>query len=136
MKKSQVLFLMISIAAMTLIGRDVLDRYAFPDIARAQSIQPTQSGAQPKWEYCALQGTGSSQRHFGSQVNHTATIYYYQTSDWRKETVELDQGKEYDGERRVIAKAIAKLGEEGWEMIQDRTDEGTTSWIYFKRPKQ
>src|SRR5262245_41912241 len=129
MKKSQVLFLMISISVMTLIGREVFDRFWVPNIARAQSTQPAQSGSQTKWEYCELQGTGSYRRHFGNQVLYTTTIYYYQASDWRIETVELDVDKASDGERRVIAKAISKLGDEGWEMVQDRTNEGTTSWI-------
>jgi len=44
----------------------------------------------------------------------------------------MDRGSE----EKVIAKAIAKLGEEGWEMIIDRTHEGTPLKIYFKRPKQ
>ena len=133
MKKSHVLFLMISISALTLVGRDIFNRFSVQNIARAQSTEPVQSGPQTKWEYCALYGYGSSRQSlsFGSKTFY-ATIEYYQTSDSHTETVEMDRGSE----EKVIAKAIAKLGEEGWEMIIDRTHEGTPLKIYFKRPKQ
>jgi len=135
MKKSQVLFLMISLAAMTLIGRDVFDRYAFPNIAHAQSTQPAQSGAQNKWEYCELVGSWGHRESFGNQV-YSATIRYYQPSGWRTEMVELELPRvSSDGNAMADAKAIAKLGLQGWEMVQDRTSEGTTTRIYFKRPK-
>ncbi len=131
MKKSLVLFLMISIAVLTLIGRDIFNRFPVQNIARAQSTQPAHSGSQTKWEYCALYGYASSRKSFGSTTFY-ATIEYYQTSDLHTETVEMDRG----GEEKVVAKAIAKLGEEGWEMVNDRTHEGTTTRIYFKRQKQ
>jgi hypothetical protein len=134
MKKSQVLFLMISISVMTLIGREVFDRFSGPNIARAQSTQPAQFGAQTKWEYCEIERYSGYRESFGVKV-YSTIIRYYIPSGWRIETVELDH-KDGGSNDKVEAKAIAKLGEEGWEMVHDRTSEGTTTKIYFKRPKQ
>jgi len=134
MKKFQIIILMITISAITLIGREVIDRYVFPNIAHAQSTQATQSRGQTRWEYCALTLDSSSQNTFGSSV-HYATIRYYQSSGWRTEKVELESS-EFEGYRLVIGKAIAKLGDEGWEMALDYKGQGSTNLIYFKRLKQ
>jgi hypothetical protein len=132
MKKSQVLILVISISAIILIGKEVLDRPGVPSIAHAQS---TNSLEKTNWEYCALLGTGTSKRELGSTIYYTI-IRYYQPSGWRTETIEMTDYGDGPYDEKVVAKAIAKLGSEGWEMALDRSREGTTSWIYFKRPKQ
>jgi hypothetical protein len=135
MNKSQVLFLMISISAITLIGREVIDRYAFPKIAQAQSTQTTQSGGQTKWEYCAIKASIEWRSNIVRAVPYT-TIRYYQSSGWRTETVEFDDYRQNHDSDIPVASAIAKLGDEGWEMVDNSTSKGTSSWIYFKRPKR
>jgi hypothetical protein len=132
MKKSQVLFLVISISALILIGKDVIDRPGFQKLAHAKS---TSSSEKPNWEYCALSGTGLYRKDLGSTIFYT-TIRYYHPSGWRTETIEMTDYGEGPYDEKVVAKAIAKLGSEGWEIAIDRSREGTTSWIYFKRPKQ
>ena len=134
MKKPQLILLMVTISAITLIGRDVFDRYVIPNIAHAQDTKPTRSGTETKWEYCELERSTGYRESFGTQI-YSTTIRYYIPSGLRIETVELNS-KDGGDNAKADAKAIAKLGEEGWEMVHDHTREGTTIMIYFKRPKQ
>jgi hypothetical protein len=132
MNKAQVLFLMISISAITLIGREVIDKYAFPKVSHAQGPP---FAKQPRWDYCSIVGNGYSRRGIASR-DYVVTIHFYHPSGIRTETVELEEIKEGPtGEAQVFAKAIARLGDEGWEMVQDQTREGKSSLIYFKKPK-
>src|SRR5262245_27713027 len=134
MKKTQLILLMVTISAITLIGRDVFDRYVIPNIAHAQDTQPTRSGTETKWEYCELERSTGYRESFGNRV-YSTTIRYCTSTGWRIETVELNHKDGGDNDK-VDAIAIAKLGEEGWEMVHDRTSEGTTTRIYFKKPKK
>jgi hypothetical protein len=132
MKKSQVLILVIAISAITLIGRDIIDRYALLNISHAQSAQ---SRGPTRWEYCALKGSLDARANFGSTVWYV-TIHYYQPSGFREVMIDLDESRGGKSVQGVIGKAITMLGDEGWEMVTGRSEDGDTSWIYFKRPKQ
>jgi hypothetical protein len=138
MKKSQVLILILLVLTMTLISGTIFNRFASQIFVQAEATQSAQSGGQIKWEYCAVPASGYQRVDFGSNVYYV-TIRYYQSSGWRGERVEWTpvQSDEADGMERVVAKAIAKLGAGGWEMVQERPrSEHVQSMIYFKRPKQ
>jgi hypothetical protein len=62
-----------------------------------------------KWEYCAV-------------FLYSGVIAYY-----------TDQGRREDNTFAVVEKAIAFLGEQGWEAFAV-VEEDISAW-YFKRPK-
>jgi hypothetical protein len=90
-----------------------------------QADQGGRSGAQ-KWEYCAITDV------YWSDNRPVAVIRYFQAGGGKEETVEFlpDFGKTAEL-RDALAKAIAKLGDQGWEMFLKEPD-----GRYFKRPKQ
>jgi hypothetical protein len=102
---------------------------------RTSSVQANQagtSGAQ-KWEYCAI--TNVTWASGGLSSRPVAVIRYFQVGGEKEEAVEFAPaiGKSA-GLKDACNKAIAKLGDEGWEMILRAPDNGYV--FYFKRPKQ
>jgi hypothetical protein len=82
-----------------------------------------------KWEYCAL----TRAAYVGSNRNGRYWISYF--SDKGVQVVELE---ETALERNGPAKAIAKLADEGWEMVGEGPldiRQGELRALYFKRPK-
>ncbi|MDP2937605.1 MAG: hypothetical protein Q8O86_14065 [Dehalococcoidia bacterium] len=80
-----------------------------------------------KWEYCAVVGVGqaSSSRHLLPEYPalwHFAPDGCHLTEIKGKEALE-------------IAKTIATLGEEGWEMVGCGNTDVKRHTLYFKRPK-
>jgi hypothetical protein len=86
----------------------------------------------PRWEYCAVVGITKGQR---GQERYNPAIWYF-TSDGIK-VVEVT-GMEIAG----VARAIARLGEEGWEMcgsgaMSDRLSQSLNpNALFFKRSKR
>lgn len=113
-----------------------------------------------KWEYCAIFRTPSQQEEKFQNLSSTVRIFYFQSAGYqREEAVEgTISSRDYSTKSAVDAamnKALAKLGEEGWEMVgpgqfrtveripvedphkpagQYRTMERPEA-LYFKRPK-
>jgi hypothetical protein len=91
-----------------------------------------QSEAAQQWEYCALSRTA----FVGSQ-NRPGTywISYFNADGARVETFQ-----ETATERNGMAKAIAKLGTQGWELVAtgklDVRAGDPIDAMYFKRPKR
>ena len=90
-------------------------------VAASGNLQdPTQgTTARQKWEYCAIADVdiyGASDRSVG-----VAVIYYFKSTGYQAERVEVAAERSVDGARTAVdmarAKAIAKLGEDGWEML-------------------
>ena len=85
----------------------------------------------PRWEYCAL-----------SKANYTGSSRggIYWISYFREAGVQVVEVEESASDRNGMTKAIARLGEEGWEMVgQGSLDvrSGTAvNALYFKRPRQ
>jgi hypothetical protein len=94
------------------------------------------SAERQRWEYCAIMENNYFEDNFGPHA--TATIRYFQISGFRDETVEFNPelGKRYVDKRLAFAKAVAKLGDAGWEMVSTESHNEGFSPIYFKRPKQ
>ena len=106
--------------------------------------QGGQSGVQ-KWEYCAITSASYSGGNFGARG--TAVIRYFQVGGVREEPIEFvpDIGQNIGQRNEVrtyengaLNKAIAKLGDEGWELVSKEpdTDKNRNNIFYFKRPKQ
>lgn len=134
-KTKQVLILAIITVICSAAGLIAINSFGG---ASVQANQGGRSGAQ-KWEYCAIIRAGRAGNEFGERA--AATIQYFQAGGGREETVEFapDFGKSLSFEgREALAKALAKLGDEGWEMVlkEPAPENLTRDIFYFKRPKQ
>ena len=102
--------------------------------AAGTSVVKTESagpGAGQRWEYCALSRSG----YTGSSRGGQYWISYFKTGG--VEIVEVEE-KVSDQQGTQIARAITRLGEEGWEMVGQGelpVSTGRFGAIYFKRPK-
>jgi hypothetical protein len=100
---------------------------AAPVEARKDDAPKTYSGQ--KWEYCAL----TKAAYVGSNRSGRYWVSYF--SDKGAQVVEYE---ETALERNGPAKAIAKLADEGWEMVGEGPldiRQGELRALYFKRPK-
>lgn len=138
-KTKQVLILAIIAAVTTISGLIAVNPFGVPFV---QANQGGGSGAQ-KWEYCAITNVSWSGGNLSSRG--LATIRYFQASGSKEETVEFVPDFGQRGEYRIyehgaLSKAIAKLGDEGWEMVLKEPDpdpaQRPRNIYYFKRPKQ
>ena len=83
----------------------------------------------PKWEYCAL----TKAAYVGSNRGGLYWISYFRDSG-----VQVIEVEDAALEKNGPAKAIAKLGAEGWEMVGQgplEIRQGGLHALYFKRPK-
>lgn len=85
-----------------------------------------------KWEYCAV----TKAQYVGSIRGGQYWISYFRRGTVQVETVEAGV------QESAVAKAVSKLGEEGWEMVGEGPLEirqggpgGTPTALYFKRRK-
>lgn len=102
--------------------------------AAGTSIVKTESAslsAGSKWEYCAVSRSG----YTGSSRGGQYWISYFKTTGL--EIVEVEE-KVSEQQGTQMARAISKLGEEGWEMVGQGelpVSTGKFGAIYFKRLK-
>ena len=108
----------------TVMGGSIFNRWlATPALAH-------QNSAGQLWEYCTL----TKASYVGSNRGGVYWISYFRDSGVQVIDVE-DAALEKNGP----AKAIAKLGAEGWEMVGQgplEIRQSTINALYFKRPKQ
>jgi hypothetical protein len=83
------------------------------------------------WEYCAV-----VKAQYPGSVRFVYWITYFRGEGVRTENVETEPGG------NPFAKAVAKLGQDGWEMVGEGPLEirpgapgGTQTAIFFKRPR-
>jgi hypothetical protein len=94
-----------------------------------QEVRASKTYGGQKWEYCAL----TKAAYVGSNRNGRYWVSYF--SDKGAQVVEYE---ETALERNGPAKAIAKLADEGWEMVGEGPldiRQGELRALYFKRPK-
>ncbi len=95
-----------------------------------------QPAEQLKWEYCTVTGNTWKQREVGLSTRQIPTaVINYPANNW-----EEVEGASHD---LAILNALAKLGEDGWQLVAVREkfslSEGTgnsTPVFYLKRPKR
>lgn len=95
---------------------------------RAERMEEPSAG--PKWEYCAL----SKAAYVGSARGGLYWISYFRETG--VQVVEV-QASVTEGSGAAFAKAISKLGSEGWEMVTPgplEVNQVSTNALYFKRP--
>ena len=106
------------------IGGSSLNRLLVAESAQAQRNNPGR-----QWEYCSL----TPAAYVGSSRGRVFWISYFRDSG-----VQVVEVADSALEKNGPAKAIAKLGAEGWEMVGQgplEIREGVLNALYFKRPK-
>jgi hypothetical protein len=106
------------------------------------AAQQTEKASSQKWEYCAVRNEAVFQDTSG-RWRGGALIHYFQAEGTREEVIRArsELGLRSFATPTVSedtrAKALAKLGNEGWEMVGvEVTGEKNNSITYlFKRPK-
>jgi hypothetical protein len=133
MRKERVALLMLLLINV-LLGARLLKQ----DFLAAATVQAGQTNEQkssaPKWEYCAITGA-EWVSHIGA-TGAKATITYFELNGGRVDNVEYRPGQRMDGTemlKEARAKAIAKLGREGWEMLIQPTNSDGHGPLYFRR---
>ncbi len=106
---------------------------------RAQAPAPREEAARsapPKWEYCVIKGFVYRQKGFASSSPRVPLAYVRYLPEGSEEI-------EGASEEEALDNALAKLGEDGWELTAIRTDlqlddgDGKTTSVYFlKRQKR
>lgn len=90
----------------------------------------------PKWEYCAVIDVHRMSSSVpGVAGPLVATVIYFLETGEKRETIEVQGGKNNDS----LAKTFAKLGQDGWELVFEGAETlgggSNTNALYFKRPK-
>jgi len=80
---------------------------------------------QQKWEYCRLEDLRS-----GGFVE--AKLIFFTAEGEKTETLGADKDSP---QRNIVAMRIARLGDEGWEMIGTGVTGQGSHAVYFKRRK-
>lgn len=125
----QLIVVLLLLAGWSLGGALPAKLFSVPPTRAEQSEE---SNAGQKWEYCAL----SKAAYVGSARGGIYWISYFRETGVK--VVEV-QASVTEGNGAAMAKAISKLGSEGWEMVVPaplEMNQGTTTALYFKRPKQ
>lgn len=102
---------------------------------RAQTPAAKGEAAPAKWEYCYIKGFAYRQTGFSPSSPRVAVVYVHYLPEGSEEV-------EGPNEEAALGNALAKLGEDGWELTAIRTDlqlvdgDGKAASVYFfKRPK-
>lgn len=128
-----------------LVGGFVLSQVLVAPTVQAQRGQGESKSKAVAYEYCAINGTTVSLS--GDKIRAAAKICYMQETGIQCQEVEAtvagdrsSQGYVFDkAGNDALAKAIAKLGNEGWEMIGKGLPwlpRGPEDATYFRRQKQ
>jgi hypothetical protein len=119
-----------------------LHRTQLTQSVQAQQTKTNQATVQ-KWEYCTVFPVNKIHRN-DSKITGTAVISYMRGSGYQSEKVEatIEGGVNSLNlaTHNALAKAISKLGDEGWEMVGEGTllseSSSNQKVLYFKRSKQ
>ncbi len=98
--------------------------------ARGQALESREASSGRAWEYCAV----GKAAYVGSDKGGKGGLYW--VSYFRESGVQVVEYEDLATEKSALAKAIAKLGADGWEMVGQGPLEirpvGLTV-LYFKR---
>jgi hypothetical protein len=133
MSKTKQVLILGAIAAAVIAGR------AIPmNLTSTSFVQANQGagGGVRTWEYCAITGVSEESDNFNRKGK--AVIRYFGFGGVREQIVEFIPGigeKNIDPRDAALARALARLGAERWEMVSKESDtDGKFKPFYFKRP--
>ena len=124
MSKTPRILTLALVLAAGLVGGAITGRMNYTVPTQAQRVPA--KGARDRWEYCSL-----SKALVGQSRGGLYWISYFHSNG-----VQVVEVEEMATESSGPAKAISKLGDEGWEMVGQGPFEmraGGTNAIYFKR---
>jgi hypothetical protein len=88
-----------------------------------------------KWEYCRLSYDRPSLDN-GRWFYH-CSVEYFQQPSIKRETIAFESLNNSTATEDALSQAVARLGEQGWEMIQlERRENSIAAQYYFKRIKR
>ncbi|HEX8138377.1 MAG TPA: hypothetical protein VF544_12365 [Pyrinomonadaceae bacterium] len=123
MNRTRQALMLVLVLAGGLVGGNISGRMAAPPLTAQAQRRPSS-----RWEYCTVSKAVTSPNRGG----------LYWITYFREGGIQQVEVEEQATERGGPAKAIAKLGEEGWEMVGQgplEIRQGGLNAIYFKRPK-
>ena len=128
MNKTRLLLTLVLVTAAGLAGSAITGRMNYAGATQAQRPErtPDRPRGRDRWEYCSLSKAMVGQGRGG----------LYWITYFRNGGAEVVEAEEQATERYGPSKAIAKLGEDGWEMVGEGPLEmraGGLNAIYFKR---
>ena len=134
MKKTQILALTLVLVTGLLAGLTLSSLGS-----ESVKAQQTEKSVGERWEYCAITDVPAVGQ--GGKVIGSAKICYFQGAGCRKEVIEasVESTDFAEGKKAALAKAVAKLGAEGWEMFGEATQFGfyqdnvDPKALYFRR---
>jgi len=133
MSKTKQVLILVIIAAAVIASR------AIPiNLTSTSSVQANQGagGGVRTWEYCAITNAYAEEDNFSRRGK--AVIRYFGLGGVREQIVEFVPAmgeKNIDPRDEALARAIARLGAERWEMVSKESDtDGKFKPFYFKRP--
>jgi hypothetical protein len=80
-----------------------------------------------KWEYAVVEGMQGE--HTSNPRFHIFTEFGWESVDFSEDSPETAQPM------NAVAQLIARLGEQGWEMVGTASTGQNAHCLYFKRPK-
>lgn len=125
-----------------LTGGLMLNKLQILQSVQAQVAEENQTSMR-KWEHCSVSPINSVSQS-GGKLTGTAIISYVTGAGYRTEKVEATVDGSISArdlaKSNALAKAISKLGDEGWEMVGEGTlltesAEGQKV-LYFRRSKK
>jgi hypothetical protein len=133
MSKAKQVLILVIIAAAVVAGMAIK-----MNLISTSSVQANQAagGGVRTWEYCAITRVSDESDNFNRKGK--AFIRYFGFGGVREQIVEFVPGigeKHLDPRDEALARALARLGAERWEMVSKESDtEGKFKPFYFKRP--
>ena len=127
-KRSHLLFAML-LSATAILGATLMTRQKISAF-EGEKVEAQAATDGARWEYCAVTKANYAPNTRSGQY----WITYFRSSGFKVETVEPDYST-----NPALAKAITKLGDEGWELVSTGPMEVSNAKLdalYFKRPKQ
>lgn len=131
MKKAAHASLLVTLALAGFLYGGALNRSAAVASAGPRVEEAVDVRAGARWEYAAVSRAG----YTGSSRGGSYWVSYFKETG--VEIVEIEE-KVSEQHGAQISRAIARLGEEGWEMVGQAdlpVKTGRFEAIYFKRPK-
>jgi hypothetical protein len=133
MSKIKQILILVIIAAAVVAGMAIK-----MNLTSTSSVQANQGagGGVRTWEYCAIIRVSDESDNFNRKGK--AVIRYFGFGGVREQVVEFVPGigeKNTDPRDEALARALARLGSERWEMVSKQSDtDGKFKPFYFKRP--
>ncbi len=141
-KKPYLLIATMLVVIASLVSGAALGKlFTTPPVQAQQVSTESRAVATQKWEYCTVDNSTTTSTDFGKTVSYLR-ICYLRSDGYQCETVQatVDKDQRIGGnlsDNAATAKVVAKLGDEGWQMVGEGTPflQGERKALYFKRPK-